>query len=660
MWEDRLAAGAGWLLRRRLWVVAATLILTAFALWRVSGMRVDADILNMLEEDDPARADFERFSRRSPLTGALFVVTGAESDERLRASAVLLGRIEGVAGARVWPIPYPDWRLIVVQLEFSPADVASSRRVIGAVRRLLGAQGLEGRLAGTPAVVVESHEAVTRDLRRGALITAAAVSGFFLLFYRAGVLALLSLVPIGVGMAVGLAVASAFTNRLNLMATALPSLFIGLGIDYCIHIVQATGVQVRAGAERRAALVRAWATLLRPLSVGALTTAAAFFSLGIARLAGLGEMGRMAGITLLTTFVSCLVLMPILLSFCPSRWLVRGRAMSAVMGRLGPWVKRHRVGLLGLGAGAMLAAGVGLSRLRLETDNSRLEDADLPARVVQRELARKARLSTAPLILTFDSWPSAWAFGAALRRESGARLIGLQPLPLEEGAGLTVHLAGNPYSEPVYRGFLEAKERAERASGVRPQEFTGGPVVNAWMSEILRRDWTRLLAASSATVVALLILGAWSLRAGLLALIPLACGLAWTGGFMGLAGHRLSIMGAAVAPLVLGIGVDDGVHLLMAMRRCRGDLRAVFEDTGVAVVATTVTTVSAFGALCFSRTPALVIFGWQSSFGLICCLLSSLFLLPALWFGADRSAASERETGAAAGEQAAGSRRDGG
>ena len=46
---------------------------------------------------------------------------------------------------------------------------------------------------------------------------------------------------------------------------------------------------------------------------------------------------------------------------------------------------------------------------------------------------------------------------------------------------------------------------------------------------------------------------------------------------------KKSVVTAAIIPMVLGIGVDGGVHLLASWRRHNGDLAVVFEETGLAV-----------------------------------------------------------------------------
>jgi predicted RND superfamily exporter protein len=80
--------------------------------------------------------------------------------------------------------------------------------------------------------------------------------------------------------------------------------------------------------------------------------------------------------------------------------------------------------------------------------------------------------------------------------------------------------------------------------------------------------------------------------------------------------------------LMLGLGIDDGVHVILYQRRRSRNLISLYRDTGVALVATTATTVIAFGAFVFSDTRGLVHFGIQAAIGLTVCLAVSLMALP--------------------------------
>jgi predicted RND superfamily exporter protein len=98
---------------------------------------------------------------------------------------------------------------------------------------------------------------------------------------------------------------------------------------------------------------------------------------------------------------------------------------------------------------------------------------------------------------------------------------------------------------------------------------------------------------------------------------------------MGATGTALDPVNLVVAPLVLGIGVDDAVYILAAARRGTG-VPASVRSAGRAIVITSLTTMAGFGFLGLSRYPALATMGLLVALGVFLCLLASIILLPAL------------------------------
>jgi len=84
-----------------------------------------------------------------------------------------------------------------------------------------------------------------------------------------------------------------------------------------------------------------------------------------------------------------------------------------------------------------------------------------------------------------------------------------------------------------------------------------------------------------------------------------------------------------VVPIVLGIGVDDGVYVVAAAHE-RGGWGAALRHCGRALVVTSATTIAGFGFLAPSRFPALAGLGRLAAVGLSLCLLASITVVPAL------------------------------
>lgn len=621
----RVAAG---ILRHPLAVGAFVVVLTAAGIWRVSTLDLDADMIHLLDRDDPVLEAYRRLKPHMPASEALFLVFPPGRADKAQEVEDPIEALENVRAAIDMGSvgPHRDRAVFALALAGKATDIEAVSRTVRDVRRIVREAGTEVGMTGSPAFLVQARQALSADLRRASLIAVAGVALLFLVFYRIGWIALFSFVPVGLGLVWGLGATSLFTDRITLLASVVPTLLIGLGIDYCIHLLQAAAVRGREEASGSEMAGRAFAAVARPLTVGAITTAVAFFSMTSASLDGLVQMGLVGGLCVLGVFACVMLLFPLLLARCPSRWLEGKGIFEPLLVSAAPAVIRGRAHVV---AATLIVSGVsvsGLAGLSLGTDLNRLQNPSLPALRLQEELAEEAGISTAPLMVEFGTEEAAEKFSA--RVPGDPAVAHARGVSAPNGGVALVHPAGNAFCREGYARLEESVRSAARATGTEPLSITGAPAVNARLVKVLAGDLPRVTLVAVAAVLVCLVIGFGGLRPALLALVPLACALAWTGGAMGLAGVPLSVMTVAVAPLIVGVGVDDGVHILRAWQRHEGDLSAVFRRTGVAVVATTLTTVAAFGSLMSASTRGLVQFGWQACLGLALCMIVSLAVLP--------------------------------
>jgi multidrug efflux pump subunit AcrB len=126
-----------------------------------------------------------------------------------------------------------------------------------------------------------------------------------------------------------------------------------------------------------------------------------------------------------------------------------------------------------------------------------------------------------------------------------------------------------------------------------------------------------------------------SLLCTVLALLPMSLGLAQLFGVMGWLNIPLNPANMIVLPLILGIGVDDGVHVVHDFLRQRGRYR-LSASTATAVLITSLTTMMGFGSLMLAGHRGLQSLGRVLTLGVCCCLLTSVVLLPAIFAWATR------------------------
>jgi predicted RND superfamily exporter protein len=128
-----------------------------------------------------------------------------------------------------------------------------------------------------------------------------------------------------------------------------------------------------------------------------------------------------------------------------------------------------------------------------------------------------------------------------------------------------------------------------------------------------------------------------SARAVLALLAPLLCGVLWTLGATSLWLGHLNAFTSLISSVILGIGIDTGVHLLEhiggAKRRGESDTSAIrtgFAETISPIIIASLTSIGAFAAMSTSSIPSFGEFGAIAGLGVAFCFVSMLTVYPAL------------------------------
>jgi predicted RND superfamily exporter protein len=97
------------------------------------------------------------------------------------------------------------------------------------------------------------------------------------------------------------------------------------------------------------------------------------------------------------------------------------------------------------------------------------------------------------------------------------------------------------------------------------------------------------------------------------------------------AGWSWNMMNLMAVPLLFGLGVDYSIHIQLALRRHHGDLAAVRQSVGRALLLAGGTTITAFGSLAFSSNAGLASLGRVCAVGITATMLIAVYLLPGWW-----------------------------
>ena len=162
----------------------------------------------------------------------------------------------------------------------------------------------------------------------------------------------------------------------------------------------------------------------------------------------------------------------------------------------------------------------------------------------------------------------------------------------------------------------------------------------ALMMELIDHiSWTQIQSFAFALLIItlLMMVSLGSVQAGLISMVPNLLPAFFTFGVMGLLGIPLDTDTLIIAPLIIGIAVDDTIHFIAHYRDAwyeSGDvnsaLHSTLKEVGQAVTFTTIILGIGFSMLAFSDYMGLAKTGIFGSLSIVIALTSDLLLLPAL------------------------------
>lgn len=171
------------------------------------------------------------------------------------------------------------------------------------------------------------------------------------------------------------------------------------------------------------------------------------------------------------------------------------------------------------------------------------------------------------------------------------------------------------------------------ATGSPVQIYNAGLVVKGSMEQ----------ASITAAILIIVLLGLILRRASSVALIviPVLLAGALTTGAMVIFGLKFNFANVIVIPLLIGLGVDSGIHLVLRAREVKGQTKLLSSSTPKAVLLSALTTIGSFGTLALSSHLGTASMGILLSLAIIMILVATLLVLPGLliWIGKARKPA---------------------
>jgi predicted RND superfamily exporter protein len=158
---------------------------------------------------------------------------------------------------------------------------------------------------------------------------------------------------------------------------------------------------------------------------------------------------------------------------------------------------------------------------------------------------------------------------------------------------------------------------------------TGTPVQLLEYTSLLKKSYEQAALYSLAAIALLVLIHFRSLASVLLALLPVAVGCTWLAGMMGWLGIPFNPANIMTLPLVIGIGVTNGIHILNRFAEEQTP-NILAKSTGKAVLVSGLTTIAGFGSLALAKHRGIESLGWMMATGVATCMIAGLTFLPAL------------------------------
>lgn len=682
---------------RRVLQIATSLALASL-LWAAHGLELRTSNLDLIDPELPEVRRFRALAEELGTPNALVVVLEGDDPVALGRAVDRLGpRLATLPGVRsvVDRLPIPAAASELIGLDpwlasddrsmfflFVQPDDPESRATtlapfVAAVRSELAcerpgctplADGVHTGLTGMPAYALDDRETIERDLARLSVLSFVAVLFLFTTAFGALRRPLLAMLALLTAVAVVLGVATASPGHLTLLSAFFASILFGLGIDAGIHLLGRIEELRGEGLGEAESVERAVGDLAPGLLTSTLTTASVFLAMRFAGFRGFAELGTLAASGILLALLAMITVLPALLVLATQE---DGEPLTAPL-RRGFWLAALAraprpataaaaalVALAALLAPMVASPGFDTSYLSLQPEGSE-------AARLEKAMVEKSSWSPAAAIFLVDSRDEVkeltWRL---IDEETVGTVRSLRDFEIFTGGGS----APLDLSDTLLRSFLgpsgrqavyaypagdlwDEDEQAlflDRMRSLDP-EVSGMPFLGAFMVGRSRRA-LRLGAAMGAILLLLWValdLRRW--RPTLLAILPAFLGLGALQGLMALFDLAWNPLNVMALPVVLGIAVDDGIHLVHRYRAESGDLAGTLAGTGRSIVLTSATNLAAFGSLVLSDHRGLSSFAAALCLGVLSALVITLVVLPPLlpWaLGANQELSDSRRRHAA-------------
>jgi putative drug exporter of the RND superfamily len=561
-------------------------------------------------------------------------------------------------------------QLITIPITAPANDDKGQMDAVRATRQVIGTQlahtALTAGVAGNAAEFLDNNDTFQTALAVVGLATFALIIVLILIIFRSPIAALMPILVIGVVMQVSSNLVATAGRIFNFqvdqsLQTLLLIVLYGIGTDYMLFLLFRYRERLRAGEDKKTAMVQAVQRVGEVITSAAAAVIIAFLVLLLATFGAFGSLGPALAIAVFAMLVTALTLIPALVSligpatFWPSRsW--RRQPKGVVFHRIGAGAGR-RPGLTAAISGLVLVAlAAGVLAFKADYDFTAgfptTTESAKATKDLQSGFPQGALNPTEAYLTTLDgsklTRPQLDAFAEAAAKVQGVGKV--QPPIVAANATVArfdVLLNGNPVSNEaiaLVRDHLRGDLHAAAPTGTKV--LVGGTTaIFADINSANNRDLSVILPVAALFIAIILGLLLRSVVAPVYLVVAVLLNFAATLGsavylFQGAVGKpgvtfQLPIV---LYLFVLAIGTDYNILMIARLREearsgqpARAAAALGIEHAGPSVAAAGLILAGTFAALALAPVSFLQQIGFSVAVGiLLSAFVMSMFLVPSL------------------------------
>ncbi len=214
-------------------------------------------------------------------------------------------------------------RFILVQPQLDYQKLLPAETALQAIRRIIqesavsAIPGVRVRVTGEVALAHEELQVVSQRAGIAAILSLAMVCFTLTLAFHSWRLMVVTLLTLLVGLSLSAGFATVAVGKLNILSLAFAVLFIGLAVDYAIHLCLRYQELLGLGNEPFSAMQKSLQEVGPALMLCAVTTGLGFYTFVPTNYAGMSELGLISGTSMFIGLVVSLTVLPALLLVVP-------------------------------------------------------------------------------------------------------------------------------------------------------------------------------------------------------------------------------------------------------------------------------------------------------------------------------------------------------